>query len=185
MMPVSAPVVPTPFGLIFPGREMITSFMQMGEQRFGCLIPVTSLSSLQEFVVVLFQALPPGIGLAVYVLVPVTQTWQFMGHVSNDRPSEIMRLQNLPASPITNNHIEVGLALEPLQAISQLRPPSHVDAFNQFAKKMATNMFNFVESFEKPFGNDPNLVVYPRDALNRWFEKYMNRLSLDPNFWRV
>jgi hypothetical protein len=169
------------FGVIFPGQPMITEFVPLENQRFSCKVA----ASAQEFMVVLLQTLPAGTGLSIYVLLPQPlPTWQFMGFVSNHKPSELIHMQNVPVCVDTLSQLDLGLAVEPLEFMATQHAPTPVDVFNEFAKKMATNLFNYVESFEKPIPGEPSWTALPKNVLHQWFEKYMNRLSKDPNFWK-
>eukprot|EP00298_Acanthocystis_sp_HF-20_P002119 c12570_g1_i1.p1 GENE.c12570_g1_i1~~c12570_g1_i1.p1 ORF type:complete len:179 (+),score=79.66 c12570_g1_i1:24-560(+) len=174
-----------PFGIIFPKFPMTTTVVQVDETHFSCKIPAQSPDMFQEFLLVLFQPVQPETGLSVYILMPNTAQWQFMGYVCNEKPSELIKLQPLSPFPIINGVIELGLALEPKLRLNTLTPPPPTEIFNEFAKKMATNLFNYVQSFEKEVPNVPGYVMTPRNVLQGWFEKYMTRLSKDPNFWRT
>ena len=154
-------------------------------------------------------SLSTGTGGSVYFSWPdpnAPQSWQYLGFISNDKPSAVFRLTKLrdslngktggdASASLLNNfafnqthvsHVaQIGISIEPLTEINQQLPSSNplVENFATFTMKTAENLFNYVSSFAKNIPGTNEQVV-PLMAIQSWFTNYSRKLELNPNFWR-
>ena len=49
-----------------------------------------------------------------------------------------------------------------------------------FAKKVALNLFNFMQSFNT--NSNSQYITVTADIFNKWYEKFMTKYKYDPNF---
>ena len=80
--------------------------------------------------------------------------------------------------------ITLGISIEPLSNISNLQILHRgVEDRKNVAKKIATDLFNYLESFDE-VGNAKNgLMTVPSNVFERWFKRFEGKLSRDPNFF--
>jgi hypothetical protein len=53
----------------------------------------------------------------------------------------------------------------------------------EFAKKVAYNLFNYLQSFNKnENATADGLLVVPLNTIDKWFDRFMKKYSIDPNF---
>lgn len=53
----------------------------------------------------------------------------------------------------------------------------------EFAKKVAYNLFNFLQSFNKNANSTSDgMLVVPLNTIDKWFDRFMKKYALDPNF---
>jgi hypothetical protein len=137
-------------------------------------------------------------------------SWQFLGYISNDKPSAIFKLAKVkPSQMLTNpfsqqltdtllqmqspTNAQIGILVEPLVEIgqktaSQDAEASKVDNFTEFAQKMLENLFNYASSFAvSPTQGTmhPNTSYIPIDSLQSWYTNFQRRLQANPNFWKT
>jgi hypothetical protein len=133
------------------------------------------------------------------------QSWQYLGFVSNEKPSAVFRLTKLREG-LTNNqdstglvpynnfafnqihvsHVaQIGISIEPLTEINQQTPSSNqmAENFTTFTMKTAENLFNYVSSFAKIIP-ETNEQVVPLMSIQSWYTNYTRKLEMNPNFWR-
>ena len=135
--------------------------------------------------------------------------WQYLGFISNEKPSAIFKISNIKPSPSAVNPFGeammaslaemssttalIGITVEPALHIAQLTPASNtqasnVDSFTEFSTKMVENFFNYASSFavlpaQTPINPMENYV--PLTVLQSWYETFMRRLQSNPNFWKT
>ena len=156
-----------------PARPVITSLQENGPGRFVLQVPAPN--AVPEFCVFLTQALPQSeLGFAVYF--GVEGNWQFLGGVDNHKPTAIIRT-GWPLNPeiASKGAVMLGFAVEPVVEIAKKLETAAGDNIQKvFAKKVALNLFRFLESF-----NIPN---FPVQALERWYAKFEEKFGMDPSF---
>ena len=56
------------------------------------------------------------------------------------------------------------------------------DINQEFAKRVAKNLYNYLDSFNQ--NQDPNkqILVVPLNSLESWYDKFLNKYKIDPNF---
>jgi len=160
------------FGLAIPGRPVITAFQPDGQYRWTA--DVSDPGSVADLCFFLTSQLPQNhLGISVYYNLA---GWQFIGAVSNSSPTTIMNpgwslnpeVSRLPV-------LRLGIAIEPASEIlTKLETCAQADFRKTFARKVALNLFRFLESF--------NIQGFPVAALDKWFLKFEDKFKRDPNF---
>ena len=56
------------------------------------------------------------------------------------------------------------------------------DINQEFAKRVAKNLYNYLDSFNQ--NQDPNkqILVVPLNSLETWYNKFLQKYNMDPNF---
>lgn len=156
-----------------------------------------------------------GYGGSIYIGWPTTEaggggiSWQFLGYISNEKPSAIYKLVKVKSTDMTQNpfsqelmdtmaahqhtNAQVGIMVEPLTEILQKTPAknteaSTVDNFTDFSQKMLENFFNYASSFcvtpaTSPI--DPSATYVPMAVLQQWYANFQRRLQANPHFWKT
>lgn len=188
------------FGIIVSGRLVQTDFQPVDAGKF--LITIPSPESINHIVVFLTgtQPLPLEVGASVYFSWPdpvSPPTWQYLGYISNDKPSAIFRITKLKASsptntfgftqPIVAQYAQIGISCEPLAQIQQLTAdisvnPIAADTVLTYAAKTAENLFNYTCSFARTLLTDTNEQFVPLSIIHQWYQNFIRRLEQDPNF---
>uniref|UniRef100_A0A7S0UKF1 Hikeshi-like C-terminal domain-containing protein n=1 Tax=Polytomella parva TaxID=51329 RepID=A0A7S0UKF1_9CHLO len=122
------------------------------------------------------------VGLALYSRA-ATGDWAFRGAVHSGCPSAVMLTQwplsdsDLP--PPGPGVVQIGISLEPLASVlSQLG--TQIGSKEDFARKVATDLFRFLQSFQTVQMGDR--IVAPANALDRWFVRFQEKFRKDPDF---
>ena len=153
-----------------------------------------------------------GFGGSVYFGWPSPESggisWQYLGYISNDKPSAIFKITKLKAAEhISTNpfssqlmhslcsptNAQIGIMVEPLAEISQktVSPDtvaSQVQSFTEFSQKMLENFFNYASSFAVSPGQgmlQPSATYIPMDVLQKWYTNFERRLQANPQFWKT
>nr|CAG4649668.1 EOG090X0D82 [Scapholeberis mucronata] len=198
------------FGLIVSGRLVQTNFEQISETQFVITIP--DADNINHLVVFLTGTtpFPEGFGGSVYFRWPevdlaVAPVWQLLGFLTNNKPSNIYKITglkknigNLMPSPFGLNqggihhHAQIGISIEPLEVISSQSPnaitePTNTSTFQEFAERTVQNLFNYVASFavtQAQMTPNPTENYIPMSALKNWYNGFLRKLELNPQFWR-
>ena len=160
-------------GLAIPSRPLITTFQENGPGRF--VVEILNPRAVPDLCVFLTQQIPqPDMGISVYF--GVEGNWQFLGAVYNEKPTVFIRTGWPLNSDIAGKtSVILGFAGEPAADIlKKLNTEAGDNVQKLFAKKVALNLFRFLESF-----NIPN---FPVQALQRWYAKFEEKFSMDPSF---
>nr|CAG4641188.1 EOG090X0D82 [Eulimnadia texana] len=195
------------YGLIVSGRLVQTDFTQVGPTQV--VTTVADADNINHIVVFLTgtQPFPDGFGGAVYFSWPdpaAPPAWQYLGFISNQKPSAIFRITKLKTSvnelaivptfglsQISHN-AQIGISVEPMDQIAALVPSTSSDTaststFMEFAQKTVENLFNFAASFATTQSHmlpNPSEMYVPLSVLRRWFDNFQRRLEQNPTFWR-
>ncbi|XP_071580230.1 protein OPI10 homolog [Temnothorax nylanderi] len=193
-------------GIIVAGRLVQTDFQQVGENQF--LITIPDADNINHIVVFLTGTVPfpDGMGGAVYFSWPdpnAPPNWQFLGYVSNSKPSAIFKISNLKKNhEFENSNLgifgigkishfaQIGVSVEPLAVIEQqvaTVAATTTNSFVEFVQKMLTSFVNYVTSFTVTQGQmtpNPTENFVPLSTLQSWYETFERRLQQNPNFWK-
>lgn len=170
------------FGVVVPGRPVITEFQPINETR--AVAALTDPCSVTEITFFLLPTspVPPGVGAILYYSVDMTH-WELLGSVSPEKPSGIFRTgwptkEELVGCP----GVHLGVSLEPMSTITnlELTTSGFEDRFN-FAHKIAVDLFQYMASFAT--GDSPaGMMIVPTNVFDRWMERFERKYRLDPNF---
>ena len=132
----------------------------------------------------LAQPIPDDCGAALYYSVPPYQTQQFIGCISNQRPSDVF-YTGWSLDPNVNIHqtIKIGVQMEKLKNIEMaFKEKIQVDIGHQeFAKRLAKNLYNYLDSFNQNQDHNNQLLAVPVNFLEKWYNKFLNKYQVDPN----
>ncbi len=191
---------------------MNTNVEQVDANSF--VLSLEQVDTINHVVVFLTGQVPfsQGYGGSVYFGWPSPEaggiSWQFLGHISNDKPSAIFKIAKIKAAEQSSNpfslqlmqslayspsNAQIGIMVEPLAEISQktVSPDtvaSQVQSFTEFSQKMLENFFNYASSFAvSPSQSvlDSSAIYVPIDVLQKWYAKFERRLQANPQFWKT
>jgi len=133
------------------------------------------------------NALPPQAGLGLYVSVG-GQDWQYRGCVSNARPSDAFPVRwPTGEAAVAGCSAQIGVSVESLADLEQ-KEGCRLGQKEEFAKRVALNLFQFLESFSTGHGVTPAMatgtdyLVVPANFLDKWFQKFQAKFRRDPDF---
>jgi protein Hikeshi len=75
--------------------------------------------------------------------------------------------------------LPAGVSAEPLQGLLA-KESSKMGAREDFAKRVAFNLFQFMQSFSSRAANDQ--LVVPGNVIDRWFTRFQEKFRKDPDF---
>lgn len=129
--------------------------------------------------------------------------WQFLGQISNDKPSAIFRISNLKKNHEFENsnlgifgigkvsHVaQIGISIEPANIIeqkTQLQVTEKANKTLDFAQKLLINFLNYVSSFtitQQQMTPNPTENFVPLSAVQNWYTTFERRMQQNPNFLR-
>lgn len=129
--------------------------------------------------------------------------WQFLGFISNAKPSAIFKISNLKKNHEFENsnvgvfgvgkisHVaQIGVSVEPLPILEQQAANLAVvttNSFVDFVQKMLNSFVNYVTSFtvtQAQMTPNPTETFVPLSTLQSWYETFERRLQQSPNFWK-
>lgn len=129
--------------------------------------------------------------------------WQFLGYISNVKPSAIFKISTLKKNHEFENsnvgifgigkisHVaQIGVSVEPLAVIEQQAATLATATTNnsiEFAEKMLTNFMNYVSSFlvtQRQIVLNPTENFVPLSTVQGWYETFQRRLQQNPKFWK-
>ncbi|KAL7307139.1 protein OPI10 homolog [Trichogramma pretiosum] len=196
-------------GLIVSGRLVQTDFQPVSDHQF--LITVPDADDINHIVVFLTGSIPlaEGMGGAVYFSWPdpsAPPNWQFLGYITNHKPSAIFKISNLKKNhEFENNNLnifggkishvaQIGVSVEPLNIIEQQAMmasatlnANHANTALYSAQKIVQNFLNYVSSFsvtQSQMTPNPTENFVPLSSIQQWYQTFERRLQQNPNFWR-
>lgn len=170
------------------------------------------LSVASEVALFLLQPLPANHGVLCYWQLQSNSTnaqqateFELLGALTADQPSRIFytgwgeheQVVAAGSAPLT---LTIGLSLESTDNITNLQQHSqnhnHTTATTtvnnngnnkqvarmHVAQKIATDLFQFMQSFDTGTAGAGNMVV-PTNIFDRWMKRFENRLARNPNFF--
>lgn len=127
--------------------------------------------------------------------------WQLLGVLTNNKPSAIFKLSNLKQHFDTSNqplnafsqfpsitvNAQIGISIEPAvnaeMQVTSLDSTQNLSSFVEFTQKMVQNLFNYVSSYAVEAGPQ-QIPMVPLLSIQKWYENFERKLSLNPNFWK-
>jgi hypothetical protein len=125
-------------------------------------------------------------------------TFELLGALTPTKPSAVFRtgwsnheqLLSIVEQSMANNRlfsgimITLGVSIEPLDNINNLQiDQKGVQDRKNVAKKIATDLFNYLQSFDD-VGNARNgWMTVPTNVFERWFKRFESKLERDSNFF--
>eukprot|EP00553_Chaetoceros_curvisetus_P006607 CAMPEP_0204618314 /NCGR_PEP_ID=MMETSP0717-20131115/4999_1 /ASSEMBLY_ACC=CAM_ASM_000666 /TAXON_ID=230516 /ORGANISM="Chaetoceros curvisetus" /LENGTH=262 /DNA_ID=CAMNT_0051632019 /DNA_START=50 /DNA_END=838 /DNA_ORIENTATION=+ len=232
---------PPPFGVIFPGNQVITNFIgDPSGTKFKLTIPFTNITSMEgenspaavsDIVFFLLPniSLPPNTGAMLYwqasPIVPIPTNSPFANMTMNNESqdassgfellgaltpnktsavfttgwstheallsmiSKVQQNNNNMGNDNNGINITLGVSMEPLTNIANLSHMSDrgVDERKHVAKRIATDLFNYLQSFDDRgttgVGVRPGMMVVPNNVFDRWLKRFEGKIARDPNFF--
>lgn len=89
----------------------------------------------------------------------------------------------IPAPGIT---VTLGVSIEPLENIANLNiSEGGVDDRKNVGKKIALDLYNFLQSFDDGGGNarTAGWMTVPTNVFDRWYRRFEGKIVRDPNFF--
>ena len=123
-------------------------------------------------------------GLSLYYSISPFEHWEFLSALSNAKPSIIVN-PGWPLNPSVNQSpiIRLGISIEPAsELLPKLETVEIPDFRRDFARKIALNLFRFIESFSQGSSRDVNFLRCPQDVLDKWLIRFDEKYKRDPNF---
>lgn len=182
------------FGIIVPGRPVITDFQVVSETKCVTFIQYPSIVSELTFFLVPNAAIPYGYGAILYYSTGVASMenwstgneWVILGSISPEKPSGTFRTGWTMQDILTNSPmIQLGISIEPMETIANLSLSySGVEDRLVYARKIAEDLWNYMTSLAVPNDatNSQGLMIVPLTIFDRWMERFDRKYRLDPNF---
>jgi len=123
-------------------------------------------------------------GFSVYYSSPPFQNLELLTALSNLKPSAIVNA-GWSLNPDVNvaSSVRLVVSIEPAsELLPKMETVNRFDFRRDFARKIALNLFRFIESFTQGGGRDGNFIRCPQDVLDRWLVRFDEKYSRDPNF---
>ena len=57
-----------------------------------------------------------------------------------------------------------------------------LDINQEFAKRVAKNLYNYLDSFNQNQDPSKKVLVVPLNTMEQWYDKFVQKYNLDPNF---
>ncbi|PIA63689.1 hypothetical protein AQUCO_00201204v1 [Aquilegia coerulea] len=182
------------FGVVFPNRSFpidISTFSQI--DTFHWILDMNTFvgeayDEIKEICIFLLNnfTLPPNKALAVYLQSPGSP-FVFCGAITLARPSAVLSLTwpqpgcgqlQITSSESVPVSAKIGISVEDITTLPTL-DVSAQKKIEHLALKVGENLFNFMQSF---CGVDGNRLVVPMDILDRWFKKFQEKATRDPEY---
>lgn len=168
-------------GIVIPGVPIVTGGPLT---QTNVVADVNNPASINNLTLFLTGPLPEGYGAALYFSVPPYNSLEFIGCVANERPSDVF-YTSWSLNPTVNCCQQIKLCVK-MESLTNLKMAFEekikVDLNQEFAKRVAKNLFNYLDSFNQ--NQDPNrqLLVVPLNSLQGWYDKFLQKYKMDPNF---
>mmetsp|Transcript_40291 Transcript_40291/g.78793 ORF Transcript_40291/g.78793 Transcript_40291/m.78793 type:complete len:204 (-) Transcript_40291:174-785(-) len=190
---------PALFGILIPGRPLRTDFSPISTTQFTLrLTPADSpfstygappsLVSVTELVVTLLEpaiaSLGPDDAVVLYWQAQGCDTYENLGSLSPTSPSGIFRTGWDSDKALGCSSITICASVEKAETAKNLGlDVKHVEDRLEIAKKIALNLFNFMQSFNTHSGGSGQFMTVPTNVLDRWMRRFEAKYKIDPNFF--
>src|SRR3990167_4905538 len=176
-------IIKSMFACIVSGRLVTTDFKQVDTCKFmtEIILPPGEGEFKHLCVFLTGQAPLPDLSAAALYISwgPDFSTFNFVGHLTNQKPSAIFKL-TLPQIE-TQSLARLGVSIEPLQNLTQ-QLTTNANKKNETqqttALKVAKNLVNYASSFTTG-GNNQSI---PLSVIEKWYTSLQEKLKYDPNF---
>lgn len=130
------------------------------------------------------EMIPEGYGAALYFSIPPYETLQFIGVVANQRPTDVFYTGwSLNSDVNCLQSVKICVKMELLSTIKDAFEYKIKNDCNlEFAKRIAKNLFNYLDSYNGNKDPNNNLLIVPLTSLQNWFDKFSMKYKIDPNF---
>jgi Protein of unknown function (DUF775) len=190
-MAAPAPATSTSlFGVVVSGRPVSTEFQEVvAGSRYTTLIQDPSTAFFLTIFLLPGLAFPPDKGITVMASLDSATgftEWTTLGVLTPTSPSATFRT-GWPAipgiGPSTHPAAMIGLAIEPLDAVSNVGSALKASEFDKlgFAELVAGDLVNFLGSFTQ-ITSAGERVVMPVTAIDKWKQRFAEKFRHDPNF---
>lgn len=108
--------IPPLFGVVIPGRPVITEFQALDSTKAVTIIQNPStVSDLTFFLLpAAAAAIPSSCGAILYYSTPPYNTWEIIGSVSLEKPSGVFRTSWSTNEIVAASHfLQLGVSIEP------------------------------------------------------------------------
>ncbi|EAN84500.1 hypothetical protein C3747_64g101 [Trypanosoma cruzi] len=189
-----APNVLPPFAAILPGLPLVTEFNCLDGVRW-----IAPLGNAPESIVVFLTSpapLAPGICLGIYLAREDDGAFLYVGHLSNMRPSTILRVPPVLLNVDFPVRLLIGISQEKEEDVANLgatqeQPLQQEQAATRLAmaERIVEDLFNFVMSYGRVLSADPTdaqseeTVYLPASFVSRWRERVLTKMRKDASFW--
>ncbi|KAL7543391.1 hypothetical protein ACHAXR_013346 [Thalassiosira sp. AJA248-18] len=117
-----------------------------------------------------------------------TTEFELVGAIANHKPSGVFRtgwatnetINAAVTSPSSTITINLGVSIEPMSSIQNMGMIQNKTT--NAAKKIAMDLFNYMQSFDTGAGGGGNMVV-PKNVFERWLSRFEAKARVDPNFF--
>jgi hypothetical protein len=168
------------FGIIFEGQPVLFNFAQISETQWTHELP--NGGSVNNLTFFLQSPLPEGFALALSASYYPFNSLEFIGAIANERPSDIIHTGWGFKQEVSSNSVKLLISMESISNIATLVfNKSTTDIRQVYAKKVALNLFRFMESFNKNTSQQEMLVL-PCDVLDKWLLRFEAKFRVDPYF---
>lgn len=195
------------FGLIVGGRAVQTNPQMVTATQY--VFTMTSASTATHIVVFLLNtvALAETHAAAVYISWPQTNTWRFLGALSNAKQSAVFRIRSDDRAPATatatattEDSAQIGISVETTEQVEATMARAQHEqgaslstqslAFESKAdlpRKVVENFFEFATSYAT--SNPAAAAVQsaewiPAWVLSKWYQNILSKLQKDPSLFR-
>ncbi|RNF05676.1 hypothetical protein TraAM80_04397 [Trypanosoma rangeli] len=183
-----------PFAVIIPGFSVVTEFQCLDGVRW-----ITPVGNAPEAIVVFLTSpapLPPGMSLGIYLAREDDGAFVYVGHLSNTRPSTILRVPSVLLNVNVPVRLVLGVSQEKQEDVANLgatqeQPLQQEQAATKLvmAERIVDDMYNFVMSYGRVLSADPSdaqseeTVYLPASFVSRWRERVLTKMRKDASFW--
>ena len=168
-------------GVVIPGSPIITGGPITNT---NVAIDVNNPNNINNITLFQTEMLPEGTGAAIYYSTPPYESLQFIGCVCNVRPSDVF-YTGWSLNPNVNvfSQIKLLVKLDKLDNIKMaFEDKIKFDINQEFAKRVAKNLYNYLDSFNQNQDPSKRLLVVPINSLESWYDKFIQKYNIDPNF---
>lgn len=102
------------FGVVVPGRPVITDFQVLDAQRCAVVLDQPALITEITFFLVPPGCIPPGYGAILYYSVPPFTNWVLLGAIMPEKPSGIFKTGWTTNEEVRHHaQVQIGISIEP------------------------------------------------------------------------
>ena len=168
-------------GIIIPGTPIITGGPI---ETNNVIVDVNNPKNVHFVSMFLTQPIPNDSGVSLYYSVPPFNSKQFIGCVCNARPTDTFNTGwSLDPNVNIYSSIKLGAQIEKLSNIEMAyKEKIKLDINQDYAKKVVNNLYHYLDSFDLNKDSNSKLMAVPMKTLENWYNKFMTKYKVDPNF---